>query len=150
MSWIAAIVARYRVMPIFLSMMPKVLKDGRATEKEGEEAQDRAVCRFVYDRKMPVDYLEFLVDAFDINRDELVPGDKHLNLEDLSHLPNPNRGNEAPVKPVPMKLNYLDEKESIFRYVNKRDLLLHFPIIRLTILSISFTKRCTTLLAKRL
>lgn len=82
---------------------------------------------FVYDRKMPVDYLEFLVDAFDINRDELVPGDKHLNLEDLSHLPNPNRGNEAPVKPVPMKLNYLDEKESIFRYVNKRDLLLHFP-----------------------
>lgn len=86
-----------------------------------------AVCRFVYDRKMPVDYLEFLVDAFDINRDELVPGDKHLNLEDLSHLPNPNRGNEAPVKPVPMKLNYLDEKESIFRYVNKRDLLLHFP-----------------------
>ena len=26
MSWIAAIVARYRVMPIFLSMMPKVLK----------------------------------------------------------------------------------------------------------------------------
>lgn len=26
-----------------------------------------------------------------------------------------------------MKLNYLDEKESIFRYVNKRDLLLHFP-----------------------
>jgi len=76
---------------------------------------------------MPVDYLEFLVDAFDINRDELVPGDKHLNLEDLSHLPNPNRGNEAPVKPVPMKLNYLDEKESIFRYVNKHDLLLHFP-----------------------
>ena len=34
-----------------------------------------AVCRFVYDRKMPADYLEFLVDAFGINRDDLVPGD---------------------------------------------------------------------------
>lgn len=30
---------------------------------------------FVYDRKMPADYLEFLVDAFGINRDDLVPGD---------------------------------------------------------------------------
>ena len=108
--------------------------DAESSEKMVEQLKKKvkkrkigAVCRFVYDRKMPVDYLEFLVDAFDINRDELVPGDKHLNLEDLSHLPNPNRGNEAPVKPLPMKLNYLDEKESIFRYVNKRDLLLHFP-----------------------
>lgn len=108
--------------------------DAESSEKMVEQLKKKvkkrkigAVCRFVYDRKMPVDYLEFLVDAFDINRDELVPGDKHLNLEDLSHLPNPNRGNEAPIKPVPMKLNYLDEKESIFRYVNKHDLLLHFP-----------------------
>ena len=92
--------------------------DAESSEKMVEQLKKKvkkrkigAVCRFVYDRKMPVDYLEFLVDAFDINRDELVPGDKHLNLEDLSHLPNPNRGNEAPVKPVPMKLNYLDEKE---------------------------------------
>ena len=39
------------------------------------------VCRFVYDRAMPQDFLDFLVDAFRIHRDELVPGDKHLNLE---------------------------------------------------------------------
>ena len=37
-----------------------------------------AVCRFVYDRAMPDDFLDFLVDAFRINRQELVPGDKHL------------------------------------------------------------------------
>ena len=54
-------------------------------KKKVKKRKIGAVCRFVYDRKMPVDYLEFLVDAFDINRDELVPGDKHLNLEDLSH-----------------------------------------------------------------
>lgn len=86
-----------------------------------------AVCRFVYDRKMPEDYLAFLVNAFDINRDDLVPGDKHLNLEDLSHLPNPTKGQLVACKPRPMELNYLDEKKSIFHYVNKRDLLLHFP-----------------------
>lgn len=49
------------------------------------------VCRFVYDRAMPSEFLDFLVDAFRIQRDELVPGDKHLNLEDLRHLPNPNK-----------------------------------------------------------
>ena len=35
------------------------------------------VCRFVYDRAMPSEFLDFLVDAFRIQRDELVPGDKH-------------------------------------------------------------------------
>lgn len=41
------------------------------------------VCRFVYDRAMPQDFLDYLIDAFHIDRRELVPGDKHLNLEDL-------------------------------------------------------------------
>ena len=121
------------------------------------------VCRFVYDRAMPHDFLDFLVDAFHIHRDELVPGDKHLNLEDLRHLPNPNKSlpntgkllpstgksllstgkslpsNDksspnsggkslhSPEKPKPMKLTILDEKESIFNYVARKDLLLYYP-----------------------
>jgi polyphosphate kinase len=86
-----------------------------------------AVCRFVYDRAMPDDFLDFLVDAFRINRQELVPGDKHLNMEDLRHLPNPNSTVRPIRKPQPMKLTCLDERESIFRYVEKKDLLLHYP-----------------------
>ena len=86
-----------------------------------------AVCRFVYDRAMPDDFLDFLVDAFRINRQELVPGDKHLNIEDLRHLPNPNNAVRPIRKPQPMKLACLDERESIFRYVEKKDLLLHYP-----------------------
>ena len=86
-----------------------------------------AVCRFVYDRAMPDDFLDFLVDAFRINRQELVPGDKHLNMEDLRHLPNLNNAVRPIRKPQPMKLACLDERESIFRYVEKKDLLLHYP-----------------------
>ena len=85
------------------------------------------VCRFVYDRGMPHDFLDFLVDAFHIQRDELVPGDKHLNLEDLRHLPTPNKSLPSLDKPKPMKLTILDEKESIFNYVAKKDLLLYYP-----------------------
>lgn len=86
-----------------------------------------AVCRFVYDRAMPKDFLDFLVDAFHIQQDELVPGDKHLNLDDLRHLPNPNKNLRLPDKPIPIKLNCLNEKNSIFDYVATKDLLLHYP-----------------------
>lgn len=86
-----------------------------------------AVCRFVYDRAMPHDFLEFLVDAYRIDRNELVPGDKHLNLEDLRHLPNPNPNLPLMQKPHPMKQTCLNERESVFDYVQQQDLLLHYP-----------------------
>ena len=86
-----------------------------------------AVCRFVYDRAMPADFLDFLIDAYHIDRSELVPGDKHLNLEDLRHLPNPGHIVRPVRKPQPMKLTCLDERESIFHFVEKKDLLLHYP-----------------------
>lgn len=76
---------------------------------------------------MPQDFLDFLVDAYRIDRNELVPGDKHLNMEDLNHLPNPNRKLLPIRKPQPMKLTCLDERESIFHYIEKKDLLLHYP-----------------------
>lgn len=50
-----------------------------------------------------------------------------MNLEDLAHLPNPSKELCTQLKPRPMTLNCLDEKESIFRYVSKKDLMLHFP-----------------------
>lgn len=85
-----------------------------------------AVCRFMYDRDMPKDFLEFLVDVYHIDRSEWVPSDKHLNLEDLKSLPNPNPHVASLHKPQPLKLTYLDD-DSIFDYVADRDLLLYYP-----------------------
>ena len=82
------------------------------------------ICRFVYDRAMPADYLAFLMDAYHIDRRELVPGDKHLNLEDLRRLPLPSTLKQLPGKPQPMVIAELD---SIFRRVEQKDLLLHYP-----------------------
>lgn len=86
-----------------------------------------AVCRFVHDRAMPQDFLDFLVDAFHIERDEIIAGDNHLNQEDLRHLPNPNKNLRHIEKPKPIKLSCLDEKDSIFSYVARKDLLLFYP-----------------------
>jgi polyphosphate kinase 1 len=96
-------------------------------KKKVKKRKIGAVSRFVYDRHMPDDFLSFLVDAFQINLHELVPGDKHLNLEDLKDLPNPNKAIDWCEKPLPMKLQYLNKRESIFSYVKKKDLLIHYP-----------------------
>ena len=85
------------------------------------------ICRFVYDRNMPSDFLDYLVDAFSINREELVPGDKHLNLEDLSRLPNPNPNLLPMVKPKPLLLPGLERKNFMFHRISQRDLLLYYP-----------------------
>ncbi len=96
-------------------------------KKKVKKRKIGAVCRFVYDRAMPSDFLDFLVDAFNIQRDELVPGDKHLNLEDLRYLPCPNKDLQENEKPKPMHLRRLDEAGSVFEYIEQRDLLLHYP-----------------------
>ncbi|MEG1684414.1 MAG: RNA degradosome polyphosphate kinase [Bacteroides sp.] len=96
-------------------------------KKKVKKRKIGAVCRFVYDRQMPQDFLNFLVESFNINPDELVPGDKHLNLEDLCHLPNPNKSLNIDLKPKPMRLTCLDKKSSIYQYVSHKDLLIHFP-----------------------
>jgi polyphosphate kinase len=96
-------------------------------KKKVKKRKIGAVCRFVYDQQMPKDFLEILIDAFHINRNELVLGDSHLNLEDLIKLPNPNTLLRINEKPQPMRLNYLNKHSSIFQYVKRKDLLVHFP-----------------------
>ncbi|MGI6218428.1 MAG: polyphosphate kinase 1 [Bacteroidaceae bacterium] len=86
-----------------------------------------AVCRFVYDRRMPLDFLEALMDAFGITQDDLVEGDHHLNLEDLGHLPCPEerlKFSAPPHVPLPfMKKG----RHPVFTEVARRDLLLYYP-----------------------
>lgn len=96
-------------------------------KKKVKKRKIGAVCRFVYDRHMPQDFLQYLMDAFDISPEELVAGDKHLNLEDLANLPNPNPDLLLPGRLSPLPLTCLNKKESVLKYVEKRDLLLHYP-----------------------
>ena len=99
-------------------------------EKLKEKVKKRkigAVARFVYDRKMPADFLGFLMDVFSITEEELVEGDKHLNLEDLAQLPNPNPDLKPMQKPVPMRLPGLEEPHFMYRRIARKDLLLHYP-----------------------
>lgn len=96
-------------------------------KKKVKKRKIGAVSRFVYDRYMPEDFLSFLMDAFHIDSNELVPGDKHLNLENLCDFPIPNKSVDWNEKPQPMTLKCLNGKGSIFKYAAKRDLMVHYP-----------------------
>ncbi len=92
-----------------------------------KQRKNGAICRFVYDRKMPDDFLSFLATAFDIQPDELIPGDKHLNLEDLNKLPNPCPHLKNNNKPHPITIKKLEKEKSVFQYIAQHDLLLFYP-----------------------
>ncbi|MDR1257934.1 MAG: RNA degradosome polyphosphate kinase [Tannerellaceae bacterium] len=85
------------------------------------------LSRFMYDRRMPADFLGFVCVAFGISREDLVMGGRYLNLQDLSKLPNPIGKRLEQQTPLPMRVPFLDETGSMFRAVGERDILLHFP-----------------------
>lgn len=86
-----------------------------------------ALSRFMFDRAMPADFLDFICEAFNITNDDLVVGGRYLNLQDLAKLPNPvGKSLVSPHLP-PIRIPHLDEMKSVFLAVKKRDLLLHFP-----------------------
>lgn len=105
-------------------------KGGNIVENIRKKVKKRkigALSRFMYDSNMPDDFLAFICNAFGITTDDLVLGGRYNNLQDLIKLPNP-RGKELEQQvPSPMRVPFLDEMGSVFRAVEKRDILLHFP-----------------------
>jgi len=105
-------------------------KEGNLIEKLRKNLKKRkigALSRFMYDSSMPADFLAFICNAFNIQKDDLVLGGRYSNLQDLSKLPNP-RGKELEQSvPPPMRIPFLDEIGSMFRAIKKKDILLHFP-----------------------
>ena len=86
-----------------------------------------ALSRFMYDQTMPEDFLRDICDAFGVADEDLVRGGRYHNLQDLSKLPNPV-GKSLELQPfVPMRVPFLDKIGSMFRAVERRDVLLHFP-----------------------
>lgn len=85
------------------------------------------LSRFVYDREMPEDMLQYLCEAFDLAEDDLVPGGRHLNSEDLMKLPNPTGEVLRATPPPPLRIPSLDEAPKLFPIIEQKDILLCYP-----------------------
>ncbi len=85
------------------------------------------LCRFVYERDMPRDMLQHLVGMFGLGGGDLVRGDKHLNLEELSRFPSHELSLPSVVKPSPFRLKRLSGRSSFFECIDSADVMLHYP-----------------------
>lgn len=86
-----------------------------------------AVTRFQYDKDMPDYFLEYLKEVYDIEDEELLSGNKYLNLSDLISLPNPVGDSLTQNLPKPLRVPEFEMNNSILSVLRKQDILLHFP-----------------------
>ena len=85
------------------------------------------LSRFVYDRQMSGDCLQFIMEMFHIQKKDLIPDNRYLNLEDLIKLPNP-AGKELKAQAiVPIRIPELEQSYWLFPIIRKKDIFLHYP-----------------------
>jgi polyphosphate kinase len=86
------------------------------------------LSRFVYDKRMPAECLQYICETFHIGREDLIPDNVHLNMEDLIKLPNPYDKKELEAQPiVPIRIAELDKAHWLFPIIRKKDLFFHYP-----------------------
>ena len=85
------------------------------------------LSRFVYDKRMSVECLQFIREMFHVHKKDLIPDNRHLNLEDLIKLPNPV-GEELQAQAIiPIRIPELDQSNWLFPVIRKKDIFLHYP-----------------------
>ncbi len=83
--------------------------------------------RFLYDSAMTEDMLTAIMEASEIEEEELVAGGRYHNLHDLFGLPNP-KAPDLQIKPWPSILKKeLENTTSLFRKIEEKDIMLNFP-----------------------
>jgi len=83
--------------------------------------------RFLYDRKMPHKILTYIMQAFKIENDILVPGDNYHNFRDFFNFPNPLSPKLENEKLTPLRIPELDSNKTLSKAINKKDFLLNVP-----------------------
>ena len=96
-------------------------------KKSLSQRQKGPPARFLYDLNMPEEFKLYLKKAFRLRHNDMVPGGRYHNLFDLMDLPNPLQPLlEVPPRP-PLPDVALDSLESIFKAIDEKDRVLHFP-----------------------
>lgn len=82
--------------------------------------------RFLYEKGMPLSVQQFLGNLLGLKHEELYEGGRYHNLSDLSSFPVSRKDLEYPVlqQLKPIGLEYCGD---IFRQIEDKDILLHFP-----------------------
>ncbi|MEM6517561.1 MAG: polyphosphate kinase 1 [Bacteroidota bacterium] len=100
-------------------------------EKISDSVKDRQIgepVRFVYDKTIDEDTLEYLMSKMDIDsKDSIIPGGRYHNRRDYMDFPSLGRTDLLYDRIVPLKVKGLSLETSIFSSISKKDYLIHTP-----------------------
>ncbi len=83
--------------------------------------------RFVFDRTMPKKLLEYLMEDFSLQKEDLIPEGRYHNNYDFFGFPNFDLSYLTNPPLPPLNKRSLEAHDSIFKCIKKRDHLLNFP-----------------------
>ena len=85
-------------------------------------------ARFLYDLQAPYALISFLKDHLGLEDEDLVPGGRYHNLQDLVDFPRPREAGALVRESLPpLPHPSLSPAESIFSVMAEKDQILHFP-----------------------
>ncbi|MGK2860572.1 MAG: polyphosphate kinase 1 [Chitinophagaceae bacterium] len=105
------------------TMNKDILKE---MEKRLEKRDLGSPTRLLFEKGMPLSVQKFIATSLGLKQEELYEGGRYHNLSDLSSLPVSRKDLEYPpmLQLKPVGLEYCGD---IFRQIEEKDLLLHFP-----------------------
>ncbi|HVN57176.1 MAG TPA: polyphosphate kinase 1 [Bacteroidales bacterium] len=84
--------------------------------------------RFIYDRKMPKDQLNFFSRMLNIGPDDvIIPSDRYHNSKDFMNFPKLGKKKFYFDPVIPVQHRDINPGKSILASIKKKDILLHFP-----------------------
>lgn len=83
--------------------------------------------RFLYDQNISESLLAMLIASLKLDQDDLVPGGRYHNLNDYFQIPNPVGSHLEYPDQRPCHHQVIDRFPSIFKAIEDRDQVLHFP-----------------------
>ena len=103
------------------SLLEKIAK-GVSGRKIGQ------AVRFVYDREIPTDVLDYLIDKMELDSyDHIIQGERYHNFKDFIQIPNIG-GKSLEYPPTPSLFHPLiKDNDDILSAIDKRDVFLHVP-----------------------
>lgn len=95
-------------------------------EKKLEKRDQGAPTRFLYEEGMPVSVQKFIASSMGLKQEQLYAGGRYHNLSDFSKLPVEKKELYYP-EMKSLRSIFLEECGDIFKRIDRKDFLLHFP-----------------------
>ena len=83
--------------------------------------------RFIYDRKMPIELMSFVTEAFQLDNFDPVPEGRYHNNMDFFSFPDFNNNNLKNIPLPPLSYTPIEGASNIFDVISKEEHLLNFP-----------------------